>query len=369
MTRAFNFSAGPAMLPDSVLAEAAADMLDWHGSGMGVMEMSHRGRHFSEIMATTVADIREVLAVPDDFEVLFLQGGGSGENAIVPMNLCGGGHLVPTIDFVISGAWSKKSAAEASKYAGVHVAFDGAAERYTTVAPASSWRLSNDPAYVHVCSNETIHGVEFQSLPDLKALGCDAPLVVDCSSHIASRPMEWHKIGVAYAGAQKNIGPAGVTLVFVRKDLLERALPICPSAFHFQAQAEADSMLNTPPTYGIYIAGLVFRWIKAQGGLAAIEARNIDKAQALYAAIDASDAYDNPVDTAWRSRMNVPFILRNADLNSSFLAQAEAQRLLSLKGHKSVGGMRASIYNAMPMAGVQALIGFMSQFASEHPAS
>lgn len=366
MTRPFNFSAGPATLPESVLQQAAAEMLDWHGSGMGVMEMSHRGRHFGEILAQAQRDIRDVLAVPEDFDILFLQGGGSGENAIVPMNLCGGGQLVPNIDVIVTGAWSKKSAQEASKYASVNIAYNGAEQRFTTVAPAASWQLSNDPTYVHICSNETIHGVEFQELPDLKAMGCDAPLVVDCSSHIASRPMAWDRIGVAYAGAQKNIGPAGLTLVFVRKDLQDRALDICPSAFHFGQQAANDSMLNTPPTYGIYMAGLVFQWIKAQGGLAAIEAANVAKARALYAAIDASPLYTNPVDAAWRSRMNVPFILRDEALNAPFLQGAEAAGLMALKGHKSVGGMRASLYNAMPLAGVHALIAYMTTFAAEH---
>ena len=369
MPRPFNFSAGPATLPETVLQQAAAEMLDWRGSGMGVMEMSHRGRHFMEILEATVRDIREVLAVPDDFEILFLQGGGSGENAIVPMNLCGGGHLVPNIDVIVSGAWSKKSAQEAAKYAQVNVAFDGSAQGFKTVDQPSTWRLSNDPTYVHICSNETIHGVEFQDIPDLKSLGCDAPLVVDCSSHIASRALPWDRIGVAYAGAQKNIGPAGVTLVFVRKDLLDRALDICPSAFNFGQQVANQSMLNTPPTYGIYIAGLVFQWLKAHGGLAAMEAANIKKAQMLYATIDASDMFTNPVDLAWRSRMNVPFILRDDALNAAFLRGAEAANLLALKGHKSVGGMRASIYNAMPLAGVQALIQYMTTFASEHPAA
>ena len=366
MTRPFNFSAGPATLPEPVLQQAAAEMLDWRGSGMGVMEMSHRGKHFGEILATTVADIREVLSVPDDFEVLFMQGGGTGENAIVPMNLCNGGQLVPIVDVAITGAWSHKSAQEAQKYAQVNTVFNGRDGHFTDVAAASTWSLSNDPCYVHVCTNETIHGVEFHTLPDLKALGCDAPLVVDCSSHIASRPMEWSKIGVAYAGAQKNIGPAGVTLVFVRKDLLDRALPICPTAFEFKGQASNDSMLNTPPTFGIYMAGLTFAWIKRQGGLAAIEATNVAKAELLYKAIDNSTLYSNPVAPAWRSRMNVPFVLKDSSLDAEFLRQADAAGLLSLKGHKSVGGMRASIYNAMPLAGVQALVDFMATFEQTH---
>ena len=366
MTRPYNFSAGPATLPESVLKRAAAEMLDWHGSGMGVMEMSHRGKHFGEILATTLADIRSVLQVPADFEVLFLQGGGSGENAIVPMNLCGGAALTPVIDVIVTGAWSQKSAREAQKYAQVHVAYDARSCNFQSVAPAAQWQLSHDPSYVHVCSNETIHGVEMHVLPDLKALGCDAPLVVDCSSHIASRPIEWDKIGVAYAGAQKNIGPAGVTLVFVRQSLLERAMDICPSAFHFKDQAANQSMNNTPPTFGIYMAGLVFDWIKSRGGIAAIERENIAKASLLYEAIDASELYSNEIDVAYRSRMNVPFTLADERLNAAFLEQAEAARLLSLKGHKSVGGMRASIYNAMPMAGVEALVQFMQDFEKRH---
>jgi phosphoserine aminotransferase len=366
MQRPYNFSAGPATLPESVLHKAAAEMLDWQGSGMGVMEMSHRGKHFGQILEKTLLDIREVLQVPADFEILFLQGGGSGENAIVPMNLCGGGQLIKAIDFVITGAWSHKSAIEAQKYASVNLAFDGRLHDFRTVAAPSDWQLSDDACYVHVCSNETIHGVELAPLPDLKALGCSAPLVVDCSSHIASRPMEWDKIGVAYAGAQKNIGPAGVTLVFVRKHLLNLAMDICPSAFHFQGQAANASMSNTPPTYGIYMAGLVFDWIKGQGGIASIEAINIAKAQLLYDTIDQSSLYKNHVDPAFRSRMNVPFLLNDESLNAEFLAQAEAVNLLSLKGHKSVGGMRASIYNAMPLAGVEALVEFMREFERKH---
>ena len=366
MQRPFNFSAGPATLPEAVLHKAAAEMLDWHGSGMGVMEMSHRGKHFGQILERTLSDIRAVLSVPTDFEILFLQGGGSGENAIVPMNLCGGGQLIKSIDFAITGAWSHKSAVEAQKYAEVNIAFDGRDHQFQTVADPSTWQLSDDACYVHVCSNETIHGVELAPLPDLKALGHSAPLVVDCSSHIASRPMEWDKIGVAYAGAQKNIGPAGVTLVFVRKDLLDLALDICPSAFSFKEQAANSSMNNTPPTYGIYMAGLVFEWLKEQGGIDQIEKLNQAKASLLYAAIDQSGLYQNHIDPNYRSRMNVPFLLNDESLNGAFLTQAEEANLLSLKGHKSVGGMRASIYNAMPMAGVKALVEFMREFERTH---
>jgi phosphoserine aminotransferase len=363
--RPFNFSAGPAALPESVLQQVAAEMLDWQGSGMSVMEMSHRGREFISIAETAEADLRELLAVPANFRILFMQGGGLGENAIVPLNLSGGG----TVDVVVTGSWSRKSAAEARRYADVAIAADIGSE--PAVPAASAWRLRSDAAYVHVCTNETIDGVEFQELPDLASLGCAAPLVIDCSSHQLSRPIDWSRVGLAFGGAQKNIGPAGLTLVFLRDDLLGRALPICPSAFNFETVAAADSMYNTPPTFGIYVAGLVFQWVKGfeyggLRGLAAVEQRNIDKAALLYAALDASSLYENRVAPAWRSRMNVPFYLRDERLNDAFLAGAKEHRLLQLKGHKSVGGMRASIYNAMPLEGVQALVNYLKHFEARH---
>jgi phosphoserine aminotransferase len=271
-----------------------------------------------------------------------------------------------TADFVVTGSWSQKSCVEAAKYCSAHEAASTKANGHTTLADPATWQLGKQPAYVHICSNETINGVEYHELPDLKALGCDAPLVVDFSSHVASRPVDWSRVGLAFGGAQKNLGPAGLTLVVVREDLLDRALPICPSAFNYRTVADNQSMYNTPPTYSIYIAGLVFKWLKAQGGIAAVEARNIAKAKLLYEAIDNSSLYINRVANDCRSRMNVPFYLRDENLNEAFLHGAKERRLLQLKGHKSVGGMRASIYNAMPIEGVQALVAFMHEFEEQH---
>ena len=361
--RPFNFSAGPAVIPDEVLKEAAADMLDWHGSGMSVMEMSHRGKEFGEIITAAEADLRKLLAIPANFRVLFMQGGGLAENAIVPLNLSRG----EIADFVITGSWSEKSVKEARRYCTANTAASGKAGNFTSIPDAASWQLSKDARYVHICSNETIHGVEFQTLPDLKALGCDAPLVIDFSSHVASRPVDWSRVGLAFGGAQKNLGPAGLTLVVVREDLLGHALAVCPSAFDYKTVAENGSMFNTPPTWGIYIAGLTFRWLLAQSeggrtGVEAMEQRNIAKAGMLYDCIDASQLYVNHVKTDCRSRMNIPFLLKDETLNDAFLAGAKARGLLQLKGHKSVGGMRASLYNAMPVAGVEALVGYMREF-------
>jgi phosphoserine aminotransferase len=361
--RAFNFSAGPAMLPEAVLRQAAGEMLDWHGSGMSVMEMSHRGKEFISIYERAERAARELLAVPPDMRILFMQGGGLAENAIVPMNLSQGG----AVDFVVTGSWSQKSFKEAQRYCDAQLAASNEADSHTTLPSPAGWRLRAGASYVHVCSNETIHGVEMHELPDLKALGCDAPLVADISSHMASRPIDWSRVGLAFGGAQKNIGPAGLTLVFVREELLGRALPICPSAFDYKVVAEHHSMYNTPPTYGIYIAGLVFEALLASGGIAAAEARNIEKAALLYDYLDNSGGfYRNTVAKNCRSRMNVPFFLADESLNDAFLAGARERGLLQLKGHKSVGGMRASIYNAMPLAGVQALVHYLQDFARSH---
>ena len=361
MARPYNFSAGPAAMPEEVLRTAAAEMLDWHGSGMGVMEMSHRGREFAAIAEQAEADLRELLALPPNFKVLFMQGGGLAENAIVPMNLSRGG----TVDFVLTGSWSQKSAKEAQRYCTAQVAASAQDSGFTKVPDPATWRLSGDASYLHLCSNETIHGVEFQTLPDLQALGSKAPLVIDFSSHVLSRPVDWSRVGLAFGGAQKNVGPAGVTLVVVREDLLGHALPICPSAFDYKTVADNDSMYNTPPTYAMYMAGLTFQWLKSQGGVAEMERRNIAKAELLYGFIDASSFYYNMVDKTCRSRMNVPFFLRDASRNDAFLAGAKARGLLQLKGHKSVGGMRASLYNAMPLAGVQALVDYLREFEKE----
>ena len=361
MARPYNFSAGPAAMPEEVLQTAASEMLDWHGTGMSVMEMSHRGKAFGEIIARAEADLRSLLAIPAHFKVLFMQGGGLGENAIVPLNLSRGG----AVDFVVSGGWSQKSLKEAARYATARVAASNADTKHTTLPAPGTWQIGADAQYVHICSNETIHGVEFHELPDLKALGSNAPLVIDFSSHVASRPVDWSRVGLAFGGAQKNLGPAGVTLVVVREDLLGHALPVCPSAFDYKTVADNGSMYNTPPTYAIYLAGLTFQWLQRQGGIAEMERRNIAKAQLLYDFIDASAFYENRVDPACRSRMNVPFFLKDESRNEAFLAGAQARGLLQLKGHKSVGGMRASIYNAMPIEGVRALVDHMREFEKE----
>jgi phosphoserine aminotransferase len=354
----FNFSAGPAVLPEAVLLQAAAEMLDWRGSGMSVMEMSHRGKEFIAIAGKAEADLRTLLAIPADYRVLFLQGGAIAENAIVPMNLLGGRS---SADYVNTGEWSKKSIKEAKKYCTVNVAASAEDGNFTYVPAREGWKLTRDAAYVHVCTNETIGGVEYHWTPDTGGV----PLVADMSSHILSRVIDVSNYGVIYGGAQKNIGPAGLTLVIVRGDLLDRALPITPSAFHWKEQAAAESMLNTPPTYAIYIAGLVFEWLLAQGGLAAIERRNVAKAALLYDYLDGTGFYRNPVRREDRSRMNVPFKLADERLDEAFLKGAEERGMVQLKGHRAVGGMRASIYNAMPIEGVRALVDYMQAFERE----
>lgn len=363
MNTIYNFSAGPAVLPKEVLQQAASEMLDWHGSGMSVMEMSHRGPEFMSILAQAQADLRELLNVPANYKILFLQGGGLGENAIVPLNLVGRKAQPATIDFIHTGSWSGKSIKEAKKYANVNVAASSESAGFNGVPDSSTWNLSKDPAYVHLCTNETIDGVEYHFVPDIAQQTNGAALVADMSSHILSRVIDVSKYGVIFGGAQKNIGPAGLTLVIVREDLLGSALSICPSAFDWKIVADNDSMYNTPPTYSIYIAGLVFQWLKRQGGVAAMEQKNIAKANLLYEYLDSTDFYVTRVVKEFRSRMNVPFYLKDETLNAAFLTAAKDCGLLQLKGHKSVGGMRASIYNAMPIEGVQALVGFMRDFA------
>lgn len=373
--RPWNFSAGPSALPLSVLEQAAAEMTNWHGSGMSVMEMSHRGKQFMQIHAEARDDLRELLSIPDNFRILFMQGGATAENAIVPMNLIG--RSAPaSADYVLSGIWSSKSFKEAGRYGDVAVA--GSSEQslsapqgnfspWTWFPDPQSWVLRPEASYVHICTNETIGGVEFADWQALARLpNPDVPLVLDMSSHFLSRPVDFSRVGLVYAGAQKNAGPAGVTMVIIRDDLLDHALSICPSAFNYGEVARADSMLNTPPTYPIYIAGLVFKWLKQQGGVKALEALNEEKADLLYGYLDRSSLYESRVHPAARSRMNVPFFLRNESLNSLFLQEAEAAGLMQLKGHKSVGGMRASIYNAVPLQAVQALISFMQAFEQRH---
>jgi len=358
MAQIYNFSAGPAVLPKAVLQRAQAEMLDWHGSGMSVMEMSHRGKEFTSILAKTEADLRTLLGIPQNYKVLFLQGGAIAENAVIPMNLLNGGEA----DYVVTGSWSKRSVEDANAYGKINVIASSEAENFTHVPAFDSWKLNKNARYLHICTNETINGVEFDGLPDAG----NVPIVADMSSHILSRPIDVSQYGVIYGGAQKNIGPAGLCIVIVREDLLGKASPLTPAVFNWKTQAENQSMINTPPTYGIYIAGLVFEWLLEQGGVAAIEKVNIAKANLLYDYIDSTDFYLNNVAISNRSRMNIPFFLKDESLNDAFLKGAEANGLLQLKGHRMVGGMRASIYNAMPIEGVQALVSYMKAFESAH---
>jgi phosphoserine aminotransferase len=359
MTRVFNFSPGPATLPESVLRQAADEMLDWHGSGMSVMEMSHRGKEFISIHAEAESLLRELLGVPANYKVLFMQGGAIGENAIVPMNLIG---KTGQADYVNTGEWSKKSIKEAKTYGKVNIVASGEAGKFTAIPPQSEWKLDPRAAYVHICSNETIGGVEYHWTPDTGTV----PLVADMSSNMLSRPIDVSKYGLIYAGAQKNMGPAGVTVVIVRDDLLGHALPITPSAFNYETQAKSDSMYNTPPTYAIYIVGLVCKYLKERGGLEAIAAHNQAKAAVLYEYLDNSAFYRNPVAREDRSLMNVPFKLKDESLDEAFLKGAQAKGMIQLKGHRSVGGMRASLYNAMSLEGVQALVAYMKEFEARH---
>jgi len=355
MSRVFNFSAGPAMLPQEVLERARDEMLDWQGTGMSVMEMSHRGKEFMSIAEKATNDLRELMAIPENYEILFLQGGASSQFAMVPMNLLRGKNRA---DYINTGAWSKKAIGEAKKFCDVNLAASTEADGFCSAPAQSDLQLSNDAAYVHYTPNETIGGVEFNYIPDTG----DVPLVADMSSTILSRPIDVSRFGVIYAGAQKNIGPAGLTVVIVRKDLIGQTLDKTPAMFDYQVHAENDSMANTPPTYGWYLAGLVFEWLKEKGGLQGMAEINQRKAGKLYQAIDNSDFYANPVRPDCRSWMNVPFTLANPDLDKTFLEEAAKQGLTTLKGHRSVGGMRASIYNAMPEAGVDTLVEFMADF-------
>jgi phosphoserine aminotransferase len=355
----FNFSAGPAVLPKEVLQRAAAEMLDWHGSGMSVMEMSHRGKEFIAIAAQAEQDLRELMAIPSNYKVLFLQGGATLQFAAIPLNLLRG---KASADYVNTGEWSKKAIKEAKRYGKVNVAASSEDGNFSYAPKQSAWKLDPNAAYVHVTTNETIGGVEFHWLPDTGGV----PLVADMSSHILSRPMDVSKFGLIYAGAQKNIGPAGLTIVIVREDLIGQARADTPSVLDYKAQADAESMLNTPASYGIYVAGLVFQWLRKQGGLVRMEAVNRAKAGELYDYLDQTEFYFSPVAREDRSLMNVPFRLKNDALDEAFLKEAKARGLDQLKGHRSVGGMRASIYNAMPIEGVRALIGFMREFEKKH---
>jgi phosphoserine aminotransferase len=358
MSRVYNFSAGPAALPVEVLEQLRDEMLDWRGQGMSVMEMSHRGKAFVGIAERAEADLRGLLAVPAGYRVLFLQGGATGQFAAIPLNLAKADSVA---DYVNTGAWSKKAIGEAKRYCRVNVAAD-AGGNYSTVPAFDGWRRTPGAAYLHYTPNETIGGVEFPFVPDAG----EVPLVADFSSSILSRPVDVSRFGVIYAGAQKNIGPAGLVVVIVREELLDRARPETPSVFDWKAMAADGSMLNTPATYSWYVAGAVFQWIGRQGGLAAMERLNRAKAEKLYAAIDGSGYYRNPVARECRSWMNVPFTLPSPDLDTPFLDGAKAAGLVALAGHRSVGGMRASIYNAMPMTGVEALVDYMREFQRTH---
>jgi len=353
MSRVYNFSAGPAALPQEVLQQAQDEMLDWGGSGMSVMEMSHRGKEFTSIAETAEADLRELMVIPENYKVLFLQGGASSQFAAIPMNLLRGKKGA---DYINTGSWSKKAIAEAKRYCDVNVA----AETSMCTPSQDDLNLNPDAAYVHYTPNETIQGVEFPYVP-VTGTG-NIPLIADMSSTILSRPVDVSKFGMIYAGAQKNIGPAGLTVAILREDLIGDVMPDTPTMFNYATMADAGSMYNTPPTYGWYLAGLVFKWLKAKGGLQALAEVNERKASKLYAHIDQSGFYSNPVATDSRSWMNVPFVLADSELDASFLSGAKDAGLVTLKGHRSVGGMRASIYNAMPEEGVQALIDFMTDF-------
>lgn len=360
MTRIHNFSAGPAALPDEVLKQAQEELLDWHGSGCSVMEMSHRGKEFTSIIEQAEADLRELMGIPEQYKVLFLQGGATQQFAQIPMNLLAG----RSADYIVTGSWSKKAFKEAQRVGNVRCAATTEASNFTRLPVAEEIKLDPFAAYLHVCTNETIHGVE---IPAERIADTGVPLVADMSSHILSRPVPVEKFGLIYAGAQKNIGPSGVTLVIIHRDLLGMAPLTIPTVMDYAVMAENGSMLNTPPTYGIYIAGLVFQWLKRQGGLEGMARINAEKARILYACIDQSGGfYRNPVDADCRSAMNVPFVLANPDLDAKFLAESKAAGLASLKGHKSVGGMRASIYNAVSLESVQALVAFMNEFAKRN---
>lgn len=359
MSRIFNFSAGPSALPEAVLVKAREEMLDWQGSGMSVMEMSHRGKHFMQIAETLMQDLRDLLSIPENYKIALLQGGATAQFSFIPLNILNGKR---TACYVNTGAWSSKAIKDAQRYCEVIVSASSKERNFTCIPNLDSWKIDPNAGYLHYTSNETIHGVEFDTVPEVGGL----PLVADMSSNILSRPIDVSKFGLIYAGAQKNMGPAGVTVVIIRDDFLGHADASVPPVFDYQQQIDNDSMLNTPATYNWYLLGLMLQWLKQQGGILAIEQRNIAKSDKLYQAIDRSSLYSNPVEASCRSRMNIPFVLADSQLDKEFLALAEQNGLGSLKGHRSVGGMRASIYNAMPEAGVDALIALMAEFERTH---
>ncbi len=359
MSRAYNFSAGPAALPEPVLRQVQTELLEWGGARASVMEISHRGKDFIALAQQSERDLRTLLHIPQNYKVLFLQGGATQHFAQIPLNFA---HRGQAVDYVVTGHWSEKAAKEAKPLVDVRIAASGAEGKYAAIPPRATWRLGADAAYVHYTPNETIHGVEFQDIPNVGEI----PLVADMSSDILSRPIDVSKFGIIYAGAQKNIGAAGLVVMIVREDLLSRCPPEIPKIFNYAEHAAADSMLNTPNTFGWYLASLVFQWLLGEGGIAAIGGRNQAKAQLLYGYIDQSGFYANPVEKSVRSWMNVPFTLARAELDAAFLKESDAAGLMALKGHRAVGGMRASLYNAMPLAGVQALVDFMQDFATRN---
>lgn len=356
--RIFNFAPGPATLPEEVLANAGQDLLMWQGLGAGVLEVSHRSAAFMQCYQDAIQNLRDLMAIPANYKILFLQGGAIGQNAAIPMNLMGLGKKGPQADFVVSGMWTQKSIKEAAKYGNARLAASSESDGFHRIPDRSQWDLSPDSAYVHICDNETVGGVEYPSTPDVGTV----PLVADVSSNILSKVIDVRQYGVLFAGAQKNIGPSGLTIVIVREDLIGHALPITPTVFDWKIQAENDSMINTPSTFAIYMAGEVFKWLKKQGGIAVIEKINRQKAQLLYSVIDQSSLYVSQVHPDHRSKMNVTFSLKDESLNEQFLAAASQAGLMGLKGHKNVGGMRASIYNAMTLEGVKELARFMQDF-------
>lgn len=356
-TPVYNFGAGPAMLPRAVMEQAQAEFLDWHGTGMSVVEMSHRSKNFISIAEESESDLRELLAVPDNYRVLFLQGGATAQFAMVPLNLLAQNG---SADYINTGYWSSKAIKEAKRLADVHIAASSEDENFMTLP--QDWQIRDTAGYVYYTSNETIGGIEFQSVPDTG----DVPLVCDMTSNFLTRREDVSRFGVIFAGAQKNFGPSGIAAVIVREDFIGNARPGIPSLFDYKVHAEAGSMSNTPPTFSWYLCGLMFKWIREEGGVDVMDARSRERSQALYAAVDASDFYDNPVDPRYRSRMNIPFTLADANLDKTFLAEAKEAGLVTLEGHRSVGGLRASLYNGMPMAGVQALIDFMGDFEKRH---
>jgi phosphoserine aminotransferase len=360
MTRAFNFSAGPATLPEPVLRQAQAEMLEWRDAGASIVEISHRGPEFMQVAQEAEAGLRRLLSVPDEYAVLFMQGGATTQQALIPLNFAAPEQPA---DYVVTGHWGKTALKQAKQYVATHIAANSEADGFRTIPPRSTWQLSADSAYVHITANETIHGVEFREIPETG----DVPLFADFSSSIASEPVDIRKFGLVYGGAQKNLGPVGISFVIVRRDLLERAGQPRADIFDYRSHLKGESMLNTPPTWNWYMLGLTVQWMLGQGGVEAFARCNARKAAMLYETIDGSGGfYRNDVDPAVRSRMNVPFFLHDEALDKAFLAESKAAGLIALKGHRALGGMRASIYNALPEAGVQALVAFMRDFQQRH---